>query len=210
MRASSRSSRLAVEEPRLYASVEADYRGASEREAMLRDELERQRQVVAAYEDKAIDFKIMRREVDTNRDDLREPAATYEGGRGLRGDSGEQHHAARSSRRFRSSLLRRRSRSISRSRDVGAIRRRRAQRSSRSTWTTRSKTPEEVERYLRLPMLGAIPEFKIDEEARTEPATSVPICEVTLQSYVVGMRKRFARCERPCFSRRRAACRRAC
>ena len=49
--------RIAAEEQRLFASVEADYRGAEDRETMLREQLERQRQVVAAYEEKAIDFK---------------------------------------------------------------------------------------------------------------------------------------------------------
>ncbi len=51
----------------IVASVAADFRTALDREALLRFQLESQRKVIQIYEDKAIDFKIMRREVDTNR-----------------------------------------------------------------------------------------------------------------------------------------------
>jgi capsular exopolysaccharide synthesis family protein len=55
------------EEDRVVASVQSDYRRATQREDQLRAQLDQQKQVVAAYEQKAIDFKIQQREVDTNR-----------------------------------------------------------------------------------------------------------------------------------------------
>ena len=56
------------EEVRLVSSIESDYDRMSERELALREQYELQRNLVAAYEHKAIDFKIHRREVDTNRE----------------------------------------------------------------------------------------------------------------------------------------------
>ncbi|RMF22946.1 MAG: polysaccharide biosynthesis tyrosine autokinase [Deltaproteobacteria bacterium] len=60
-------SSIAQEENEIISSIKADYEAAVAREEMLREQLEAQRKVVAAYEEKAIDFKIMKREVDTNR-----------------------------------------------------------------------------------------------------------------------------------------------
>ncbi|RMD81973.1 MAG: hypothetical protein D6815_10360, partial [Candidatus Dadabacteria bacterium] len=55
------------EEQEIVSSIRADYEAAVAREEMLREQLEAQRKLVAAYEEKAIDFKIMKREVETNR-----------------------------------------------------------------------------------------------------------------------------------------------
>ena len=52
----------------LISSIHANYQTALQRESLLRSQLDRQRKLVASYEEKAIDFKIMRRDVDTNRD----------------------------------------------------------------------------------------------------------------------------------------------
>ena len=59
--------RIRKEEDALITSIEADHAAALEQEKLLRSQLQEQQQVVAAYEEKAIDFKIMKREVDTNR-----------------------------------------------------------------------------------------------------------------------------------------------
>ncbi len=59
--------RIIQEQDRLIASVRADFRAANGKEKLLGAELDKQQKVVAAYEEKAIDFKIMKREVDTNR-----------------------------------------------------------------------------------------------------------------------------------------------
>jgi capsular exopolysaccharide synthesis family protein len=59
---------IVLEEGRLIEAIRTDYERMFEREGALRDQLDRQRTIVANYEHKAIDFKIHRREVDTNRE----------------------------------------------------------------------------------------------------------------------------------------------
>ncbi len=58
---------IAEEEDRVVASVQSDYGRATNREEQLRAQLDQQKQVVAAYEQKSIEFKIQKREVDSNR-----------------------------------------------------------------------------------------------------------------------------------------------
>jgi polysaccharide biosynthesis transport protein len=171
-------SRVALEEQRLYASVEAEYRGASEREAMLHDELERQRQVVAAYEEKAIDFKIMRREVDTNREiyeNLLRRMKEVEVTEAIRAsnitvlDAPEvplEPSSPKLALNLALSLI------LGLLGGVGL--------SFFQEYVDDSiRTPEEVERYLRLPMLGAVPELRAKSD-RTEESTSLDL-EVTLR-----------------------------
>ncbi|HET9063898.1 MAG TPA: GNVR domain-containing protein, partial [Candidatus Binatia bacterium] len=170
--------RVAAEELRLYASVEAEYRGATEREAMLRDQLERQRQVVASYEEKAIDFKIMRREVDTNREIYEsllrrmkevEVAETIRASNITVLDAPEvplEPSSPKLTLNLALSLI------LGLLGGVGL--------SFFQEYVDDSiRTPDEVERYLRLPMLGAVPELRAKGD-RAEQATS-PDLEVTLR-----------------------------
>jgi len=60
-------STIAAEEARVVESISSDFQRAVEREDQLGRQLDRQRTVVAQYAEKAIAFKIHRREVDTNR-----------------------------------------------------------------------------------------------------------------------------------------------
>jgi capsular exopolysaccharide synthesis family protein len=171
-------SRVAEEEQRLYASVEADYRGSTEREAMLREQLERQRQVVAAYEEKAIDFKIMRREVDTNREiyeNLLRRMKEVEVTEAIRAsnitvlDAPEvplEPSSPKLALNLALALI------LGLLGGVGL--------SFFQEYVDDSiRTPDEVERYLRLPMLGAVPELRAKGE-RADQATS-PDLEVTLR-----------------------------
>jgi succinoglycan biosynthesis transport protein ExoP len=176
--------RIAFEESRAIGSISADHRTAIEREAMLREQLEQQRQVVAAYEEKAIDFKIMRREVDTNRliyENLLQRMKEVEVTEAIRAsnitiiDTPEiplEPSSPRVALNLALSLL------VGLLGGVGV--------SFFQEYADDSiRTPEEVERYLRLPMLGAVPEFRGKEKDRLDPQTS-PDLEVTLRPTSAG------------------------
>ncbi|TFH40428.1 MAG: polysaccharide biosynthesis tyrosine autokinase [Lysobacterales bacterium] len=170
--------RVMHEEGRLVASIETEYRGAVDREMMLRDQLDRQRAIVSAYEEKAIDFKIMRREVDTNRDIYEsllrrmkevEVAETIRASNITLLDNPEVPLTPSSPKlglNLAMSLI------LGLLGGVGI--------SFFQEYVDDSiRTPEDVERYLGLPMLGAVPEL----QAKTDRAEtkSSPDMEVTLR-----------------------------
>ncbi len=176
--------RIRTEEDRLLASVHADYDASVERESMLRTEMEKQRQIVTAYEEKAIDFKIMRREVDTNR-------TIYEHLLG-RLKEVEVTEAVRASNvtildpaeipletdrpsmplNMAFSLL------IGVFGGVGLA-------LLQEFLDDSVKTPDDVERTVRLPTLAAIPEFRIDKGDEASSPSS-PDREVALQPTSAG------------------------
>ncbi len=175
--------RIGSEESRAIASIDADHRTAIEREAMLRDQMEQQRQVVAAYEVKAIDFKIMRREVDTNRliyENLLQRMKEVEVTEAIRAsnisviDTPEiplEPSSPRIALNLALSLI------LGLLGGVGV--------SFFQEYADDSiRTPEEVERYLGLPMLGAIPEFRGREKDRIDQTS--PDLEVTLRPTSAG------------------------
>ncbi len=59
--------RIGAEEKRIVAAIRADYEAAKRREELLSAALEEQKKVVSDFNERAIDYKILRREVDTNR-----------------------------------------------------------------------------------------------------------------------------------------------
>jgi succinoglycan biosynthesis transport protein ExoP len=170
--------RISSEEQRLLASVESDYRGAAEREALLRQQMENQREVVAAYEEKAIDFKIMRREVDTNREiyeNLLRRMKEVEVTEAIRAsnitvlDAPEiplEPSSPKLALNLALSLI------LGLLGGVGV--------SFFQEYVDDSiRTPDEVERYLHLPMLGAIPELRAKGDKGE--ASASPDLEVTLR-----------------------------
>jgi capsular exopolysaccharide synthesis family protein len=176
--------RITAEEGRAVASMEADYRTAIERESMLRDQLEQQRQVVAGYEEKSIDFKIMRREVDTNRgiyENLLQRLKEVEVTEAIRAsnitliDAPEvplEPSSPKVALNLALSLL------LGLLGGIGA--------SFFQEYADDSiRSPADVERYLGLPMLGAVPEFRGHEKHRLDPETS-PDLEVTLRPTSAG------------------------
>lgn len=59
--------RIGSEEKRIVEAIRADYEAAKRREELLSAALEEQKKVVSEFNQRAIDYKILRREVDTNR-----------------------------------------------------------------------------------------------------------------------------------------------
>jgi succinoglycan biosynthesis transport protein ExoP len=175
--------RVLQEEARLVASIEAEYHGAVDRETMLRDQLERQRQVVAGYEEKAIDFKIMRREVDTNREIYEsllrrmkevEVAETIRASNITLLDSPEVPLIPSSPKLGLNLAL---SLMLGLLGGVGL--------SFFQEYVDDSiRTPDDVERYLRLPMLGAVPELQAKADRRGAEAS--PDLEVSLRPTSAG------------------------
>jgi capsular exopolysaccharide synthesis family protein len=175
---------ILLEENRVVASIGSDYARALGRESSLRTELEYQKSVVAEYEEKAVAFNIHRREVDTNQhiyDDLLRRMKEVEVTEAIRAsnislvDPPEVPIDADSPRLALSLAL---ALIVGLAGGVGFAF---AQEYVDDSLTT----PDDVERFLRLPTLGTIPEFE-SALADNQDDDATPDMEVLQQPTSAG------------------------
>jgi succinoglycan biosynthesis transport protein ExoP len=178
--------RLAImaEQDRVVGSIRSDYEQAQQRESLLREQLENQKNVVADYEEKAVAFKILQREADTTRDiyeNLLRRMKEVEVTEAIRAsnitlvDAPEVPLDADSPKiplNMAVSMM---------LGLVGGIGIAFVQEYMDDTL----KTPEDVERNLRLPTLGTIPEFSLPQPAE-EKGTPTADLEVVQQPTSAG------------------------
>ncbi len=169
--------RMRAEEDRLLASVKSDYEAALKRESMLKEELERQRELVASYEVKAIDFKIMRRDVDINRgiyENLLQRLKEVEVTEAVRASNitiVDQPEVPLDPDRPNIPVNLAFSMLLGLFSGLGLA-------VAQEYLDDSVKTPEDVEKALRLPTLAAIPEFKalddlsLDQEVALQPTSA--------------------------------------
>ncbi len=171
-------------EDRILSSVRSEYEQAVEREVLLREKLEMQKAVVAAYEEKAIDFKILHREVSTNREiyeDLLRRMKEVEVAEAIRAtnisllDPPEEPLEAASPNLPLNLAL---SMLIGAFGGIGFA-------FFQEYMDDSLKTPDDVERHLALPTLGAVPEFSLVRINGGEARTSADL-EVACQPTSAG------------------------
>lgn len=175
---------ITMEEGRVVASIRSDFERAREREFLLRQELEHQKNLVARYEEKAIAFNIHRREVDTNRqiyDDLLRRMKEVEVTEAIRAsninlvDLPEVPLDPDSPRMALSLAL---ALIVGLAGGVGFA-------FVQEYVDDSLATPDDVERFLRLPTLGTIPEFESALAAEQDDLAS-PDMEVLHQPTSAG------------------------
>ncbi|MFQ5479456.1 MAG: GumC family protein [Candidatus Binatia bacterium] len=177
-------SQIASEEERILASIKADYQQAMESEALIRQQLEDQKEVVAGYEQKAISFKIYQREVDTNRDiyeNLLRRMKEVEVTEAIRASNISLVDAPEvplDPDRPRVALNLALSVMLGLFGGVGVA-------FFQEYMDDSLKTPDDVERHLRLPTLGTIPDFAIPKSREGELELSADL-EVSQQPTSAG------------------------
>jgi len=175
---------LDSEEQRVISSVRSDYEQAIEREGLLREQLTNQKTVVASYEEKAIQFKIHRREVNTNREiyeTLLRRMKEVEVTEAIRASNITLVDLAEapiepSSPRVVLSLAVAMALGL-----IGGV----GLAFGQEYVDDSLKTPDDVERYLRLATLGTIPEFSLAGRS-DDPEIDTPDLEVAHQPTSAG------------------------
>ncbi len=150
--------RLEAEISRVIAGIQGSYQAASDKEQKLQNEMNKERQQALGLNDAAVEYAILQREVDTNRE-LYESVLERMKGIALAAESqtsnivivdpAETPGGPSSPRKFnmvaRNSML-------ALIAVIGLV-------FGLEYLDTTLKTPEQVERYLRVPNIGAIPSF---------------------------------------------------
>ena len=151
-------SRLEAEISRVIAGIQGSYQAASDKEQKLQNEMNKERQQALGLNDAAVEYAILQREVDTNRE-LYESVLQRMKGIALAAESqtsniiivdpAETPGVPSSPKKF--SMVVRNS-ALALVAVIGLV-------FGLEYLDTTLKTPEEVERYLRVPNIGAIPSF---------------------------------------------------
>ena len=150
--------RLEAEISRVIAGIQGSYQAASDKEQKLQNEMNKERQQALGLNDAAVEYAILQREVDTNRE-LYESVLQRMKGVGLAAESqtsniiivdpAETPGAPSSPKKF--SMIVRNS-ALALVAVIGLV-------FGLEYLDTTLKTPEQVERYLHVPNIGAIPSF---------------------------------------------------
>ena len=150
--------RLEAEISRVISGIQGSYQAASDKEQKLQDEMNKERQQALGLNDAAVEYAILQREVDTNRE-LYESVLQRMKGIGLAAESqtsniiivdpAETPGAPSSPKKF--SMIVRNS-ALALVAVIGLV-------FGLEYLDTTLKTPEQVERYLHVPNIGAIPSF---------------------------------------------------
>ena len=150
--------RLDAEISRVIAGIQGSYQAASDKEKKLQGEMDKERQQALGLNDAAVEYAILQREVDTNRE-LYESVLQRMKGIGLAAESqtsniiivdpAETPGAPSSPKKF--SMIVRNS-ALALVAVIGLV-------FGLEYLDTTLKTPEQVERYLHVPNIGAIPSF---------------------------------------------------
>ncbi len=150
--------RLDAEISRVIAGIQGSYQAASDKEKKLQAEMDKERQQALGLNDAAVEYAILQREVDTNRE-LYESVLERMKGIGLAAESqtsniiivdpAETPGAPSSPRKLSMTL---RNSALALVAVIGLV-------FGLEYLDTTLKTPEQVERYLRVPNIGAIPSF---------------------------------------------------
>jgi len=150
--------RLEAEISRVIAGIQGSYQAASDKEQKLQNEMNKERQQALGLNDAAVEYAILQREVDTNRE-LYESVLERMKGIGLAAESqtsniiivdpAETPGGPSSPRRF--SMITRNT-ALALAAVIGLV-------FGLEYLDTTLKTPEQVERYLHVPNIGAIPSF---------------------------------------------------
>jgi polysaccharide biosynthesis transport protein len=150
--------RLSAEISRVIEGIQGSYQAASDKEAKLQGEMNKERQQALGLNDAAVEYAILQREVDTNRE-LYESVLQRMKGIALAAESQTSNiiivdpaevPSAPSSPKKLSMILR--NSALSLLAVIGLV-------FGLEYLDTTLKTPEQVERYLRVPNIGAIPSF---------------------------------------------------
>ncbi len=150
--------RLDAEISRVISGIQGSYQAASDKEKKLQTEMDKERQQALGLNDAAVEYAILQREVDTNRE-LYESVLQRMKGIALAAESqtsniiivdpAETPGGPSSPKRF--SMIMRNS-ALALLAVIGLV-------FGLEYLDTTLKTPEQVERYLRVPNIGAIPSF---------------------------------------------------
>ncbi len=150
--------RLEAEISRVVSGIQGSYQAASDKEQKLQAEMNKERQQALGLNDAAVEYAILQREVDTNRE-LYESVLQRMKGIGLAAESqtsniiivdpAETPGAPSSPKKF--SMMMRNS-ALALVAVIGLV-------FGLEYLDTTLKTPEQVERYLHVPNIGAIPSF---------------------------------------------------
>ncbi|HUA36464.1 MAG TPA: polysaccharide biosynthesis tyrosine autokinase [Candidatus Binataceae bacterium] len=147
-----------AEEERVAGSIESEYKEAQERENRLQEEMDKSRTHAMGLNDAAVEYAILQREVDTNRDLYNSVlqrmkdvglASEARSSNVVIVDTAEVPHL-RSSPLIKQSVLTAAVLSL-----VGGI----GLAFMLEFFNNRIKTPEEIEQYLKMPSLAVVPEF---------------------------------------------------
>jgi polysaccharide biosynthesis transport protein len=150
--------RLDAQISRVVSGIQGSYQAASDKEKKLQTEMDKERQQALGLNDAAVEYAILQREVDTNRE-LYESVLERMKGIGLAAESqtsniiivdpAETPGAPSSPRKFSMTM---RNSALALVAVIGLV-------FGLEYLDTTLKTPEQVERYLRVPNIGAIPSF---------------------------------------------------
>jgi len=150
--------RLSVEISQVISGIQGSYQAAADKEKKLQEEMDKERQQALGLNDAAVEYAILQREVDTNRE-LYENVLQRMKGIALAAESQTSNivivdpaetPGIPSSPKKLSTILR--NTALSLVAVIGLV-------FGLEYLDTTLKTPEQVERYLRVPNIGAIPSF---------------------------------------------------
>jgi len=166
--------RIGAEEKRIVGAIRADYEAAKRREELLSAALEEQKKVVSDFNERAIDYKILRREVDTNRgiyNALLQRLKEVEVTEGIKAsniqviDKAEVPLYPDEPRPMRNLLL---AIVVGLLGGVGLA-------FVQENLDSSLKSPEDVEKYLLLPTLGIVPTIRQRKSNGTRPEVSAEL-----------------------------------
>ena len=165
--------RLEAEISRVISGIQGSYQAASDKEKKLQGEMNKERQQALGLNDAAVEYAILQREVDTNRE-LYESVLQRMKGIGLAAESqtsniiivdpAETPGGPSSPKKF--SMIVRNS-ALALVAVIGLV-------FGLEYLDTTLKTPEQVERYLHVPNIGAIPSFANLRLKAKEPTALLP------------------------------------